>query len=197
MPAMSAPAVAEEHIDEEEDSLAKESCHDSGIDIRESSLPPIVPIPTKKVSQFSAFWIYLHLLSTFIVAQQYSDADIVLSKEWVPPITIAPTNVSMGSDSESPARKKTNSVSFSLDSSSDADIGIPPLLTGNSESKEDIEKADSRKNKVRNDHFVSSLSLSVLVYRKDHDNIFFFLDVKKTVLSSVMDGNSRWWKRRR
>lgn len=52
---MSAPAVAEEHIDEEEDSLAKESCHDSGIDIRESSLPPIVPIPTKKVSQFTAF----------------------------------------------------------------------------------------------------------------------------------------------
>lgn len=127
MPAVSAPAVAEEHIDEEEDSLAKESCHDSGIDIRETSLPPVVPIPTKK---------------------QYSDADIVLSKEWVPPITIAPTNVSMGSDSESPARKKTNSVSFSLDSSCDADMGIPPLSTSNLESKDDVEKADTRKNKM-------------------------------------------------
>ncbi|KAJ8916218.1 hypothetical protein NQ315_016357 [Exocentrus adspersus] len=129
MPAVSTPAVVEEqqHIDEEEDSLAKESCHDSGIDIRESSLPPVVPIQTKK---------------------QYSDADIVLSKEWVPPITIAPTNVSMASDSDSPARKKTNSVSFSLDSSSDADMGIPQLSTSNLETKEDVEKADNVKKTV-------------------------------------------------
>ncbi|XP_023310479.1 nuclear receptor coactivator 7 isoform X4 [Anoplophora glabripennis] len=127
MPVLSAPPVAEEHIDEEENSLAKESCHDSGIDIRETSLPPVVPIPTKK---------------------QYSDADIVLSKEWVPPITIAPTNVSMGNESESPARKKTNSVSFSLDSSSDADMGVTPLSTSNLETKDDVEKADTRKNKM-------------------------------------------------
>lgn len=129
MPAVSAPALAEEqqNIDEEEDSLAKESCHDSGIDIRETSLPPVVPIQTKK---------------------KYSDADIVLSKEWVPPITIAPTNMSMGSDSESPARKKTNSVSFSLDSSSDADMVITPLSISNLETKEEVEKADSRKNKM-------------------------------------------------
>uniref|UniRef100_V5GP38 Oxidation resistance protein 1 n=1 Tax=Anoplophora glabripennis TaxID=217634 RepID=V5GP38_ANOGL len=126
MPVLSAPPVAEEHIDEEENSLAKESCHDSGIDIRETSLPPVVPIPTKK----------------------YSDADIVLSKEWVPPITIAPTNVSMGNESESPARKKTNSVSFSLDSSSDADMGVTPLSTSNLETKDDVEKADTRKNKM-------------------------------------------------
>lgn len=39
-----------ENIEEEEETISKESCHDSGIDIRESSLPPVVPIPTKKVS---------------------------------------------------------------------------------------------------------------------------------------------------
>ncbi|KAJ8951799.1 hypothetical protein NQ318_019772 [Aromia moschata] len=126
IPALSSSSVQEEHLDED-DSLAKESCHDSGIDIRETSLPPVVPLPTKK---------------------QYSDADIVLSKEWVPPITIAPTIVSLGSESESPARKKTNSVSFSLDSSSEADQGALPPPAGGSESKEDVEKADSRKNKM-------------------------------------------------
>ncbi|XP_063918186.1 oxidation resistance protein 1 isoform X4 [Zophobas morio] len=123
MPTIASAMLQEDQIDEE-DSLIKESCHDSGIDIRETSIPPIVP-HTKK----------------------YSDADIVLSKDWVPPITIAPTHVSGSSDTESPARKKTNSVSFSLDSSSEADTGVP-LSTSCSESKEDSEKADTRKNKM-------------------------------------------------
>ncbi|XP_049822528.1 nuclear receptor coactivator 7 isoform X2 [Aethina tumida] len=128
MPIISAGILQEEQIGEEdEDSLVKESCHDSGIDIRESSQPPIVAVQTKK---------------------QYSDADIVLSKDWVPPITIAPTNVSMTAEIDAPARKKTNSVSFSLDSSSEIDSGLPPLSTSSSESKEDTEKADTRKNKM-------------------------------------------------
>ncbi|XP_068904183.1 oxidation resistance protein 1 isoform X2 [Tenebrio molitor] len=122
IPPISSSMLQEDQIDEE-DSLVKESCHDSGIDIRESSVPPIAPHPKK-----------------------YSDADIVLSKDWVPPITIAPTNVSGTSETESPARKKTNSVSFSLDSSSEAESGLP-LSTSCSESKEDSEKADTRKNK--------------------------------------------------
>lgn len=67
----------------------------------------------------------------------------------MPPITIAPTNVTT-SDTESPARKKTNSVSFSLDSSSEAESGVP-LSTSCSESKEETEKADTRKNKVKKD----------------------------------------------
>ncbi|XP_015835717.1 oxidation resistance protein 1 isoform X2 [Tribolium castaneum] len=121
IPAISSSMIQEDQIDEEEN-LVKESCHDSGIDIRESSIPPVAPHPKK----------------------QYSDADIVLSKEWVPPITIAPTNVS---DTESLARKKTNSVSFSLDSSSEAESGVP-LSTSCSESKEETEKADTRKNKM-------------------------------------------------
>jgi hypothetical protein len=123
IPPISSSMLQEDQIDEE-DSLVKESCHDSGIDIRESSVPPIAPHPKK-----------------------YSDADIVLSKDWVPPITIAPTNVSGTSETESPARKKTNSVSFSLDSSSEAESGLP-LSTSCSESKEDSEKADTRKNKM-------------------------------------------------
>lgn len=42
--------LTEEQVDEstEEDSLVKESCHDSGIDIRDTSIPPIVPVQTNK-----------------------------------------------------------------------------------------------------------------------------------------------------
>ncbi|KAG5888498.1 hypothetical protein JTB14_015743 [Gonioctena quinquepunctata] len=130
LPAISAPNLQEKHIDEEEDDdLNKENCHDSGIDIRDTSLPPIVPIQQKK---------------------KYSDADIVLSKDWVPPITIAPTTIGamVTTESDSPARKKTNSVSFSLDSNSEVETCLPPLSTSSSESKEELEKADSRKNKM-------------------------------------------------
>ncbi|XP_035772806.1 uncharacterized protein LOC118456292 isoform X5 [Anopheles albimanus] len=115
--------------------LVKQSCHDSGIDIRDpmgagaaaaaaaagaaqaaGPLPIVAPIATKKV---------------------YSDADIVLSADWVPPLTIAPTHLhdssprsssSLGSShpscqstlstagaSEVGGRKKTSSVSFSVE----------------------------------------------------------------------------------
>ncbi|XP_062565724.1 oxidation resistance protein 1 isoform X3 [Armigeres subalbatus] len=117
--------------------LVKQSCHDSGIDIRDpnslptsgvvaataaaaaagqaapnqADVPVVAPIPTKKV---------------------YSDADIVLSADWVPPLTIAPShcidssprNSSTTSSQHSslsitqadPAsRKKASSVSFSVE----------------------------------------------------------------------------------
>ncbi|XP_049284334.1 serine-rich adhesin for platelets isoform X16 [Anopheles funestus] len=118
--------------------LVKQSCHDSGIDIRDpahgstlstgggttggsgssaassvASIPIVAPIATKKV---------------------YSDADIVLSADWVPPLTIAPTHLhdtsprsssSLASSShqstlstlttDAGGRKKTSSVSFSVD----------------------------------------------------------------------------------
>lgn len=73
----------------------------------------------------------------------YSDADIVLSKDWVPPITIAPTNISTSEGERSPARKKASSVSFSLDSASDIDSTILAL-----DSKEEQDKIENRKNKV-------------------------------------------------
>lgn len=51
MPAISAPSLLEAQVEEDDDdSMNRESCHDSGIDIRESSLPPIPPpLPAKKV----------------------------------------------------------------------------------------------------------------------------------------------------
>lgn len=99
-------SIASISIDNDSDHLSKQSCHDSGIDIREiNNLPPVTH--TKKV---------------------YSDADIVLSSDWVPPITIAPTDTSdtpprnnafgsltSGSLDHNIGRKKTSSVSFSVD----------------------------------------------------------------------------------
>ncbi|XP_055685642.1 nuclear receptor coactivator 7 isoform X6 [Lutzomyia longipalpis] len=102
--------------DDEDQQLVKLSCHDSGIDIRDPislPLPPVQQIPTKKV---------------------YSDADIVLSSDWVPPLTIAATHFSdsppksaqMTLSAQSTAtagnldqggRKKTSSVSFSVEDS--------------------------------------------------------------------------------
>lgn len=90
--------------------LTKLSCHDSGIDIRDPATTTIIlPIVKKKV---------------------YSDADIVLSSEWVPPLTIAATHLTDTSTKITPSghaaliqqhnleqggRKKTSSVSFSVD----------------------------------------------------------------------------------
>ncbi|XP_031635692.1 oxidation resistance protein 1 isoform X13 [Contarinia nasturtii] len=99
---------------EQDSQLMKQSCHDSGIDIRDPNLP--VVLNTKKI---------------------YSDADIVLSSDWVPPVTIAPTDYIDTPSSRSSfdtrfnaggtslaepqvvGRKKTSSVSFSVDDNSD------------------------------------------------------------------------------
>lgn len=110
--------------EDEEGSLVKQSCYDSGIDIREPNppIPVVQPIPSKKV---------------------YSDADIVLSSDWVPPLTIVPTNVSGNSLEANMAingRKKASSVSFSLDSNAEEPEKIE-------ESKEE-EKHGTRKNKM-------------------------------------------------
>ncbi|XP_077288798.1 TLD domain-containing protein mustard isoform X17 [Arctopsyche grandis] len=76
--------------------LVKLSCHDSGIDIRDP-LPAITPNNTKKV---------------------YSDADIVLSQDWVPPVAIVPVAeppLSAPPMSSEERVKKHAAVSFSLD----------------------------------------------------------------------------------
>lgn len=112
-------------VEDEEGSLVKQSCYDSGIDIREPNLPlPVVqPIPSKKV---------------------YSDADIVLSSDWVPPITIAPSNATTTSTLDTipgiNGRKKASSVSFSLDSNAEEP-------EKEEEHKED-DKQETRRNKV-------------------------------------------------
>ncbi|XP_076234385.1 TLD domain-containing protein mustard isoform X3 [Calliopsis andreniformis] len=110
--------------EDEEGSLVKLSCHDSGIDIRDPNPPfPVVqPIPAKKV---------------------YSDADIVLSTDWVPPITIAPTHIttdSLDSGSAINGRKKASSVSFSLDSNAEE--------PEKDEEHKDDDKQETRRNKM-------------------------------------------------
>ncbi|XP_032676394.1 oxidation resistance protein 1 isoform X6 [Odontomachus brunneus] len=117
------PAKSNAIPEDEEGSLVKLSCHDSGIDIREPNPPiPIVqPMPSKKV---------------------YSDADIVLSSDWVPPITIAPTNItgSLETGSAINGRKKASSVSFSLESNAEEQ-------EKDEEHKED-DKQETRRNKM-------------------------------------------------
>ncbi|XP_034232568.1 nuclear receptor coactivator 7 isoform X15 [Thrips palmi] len=117
--------------------LIKSSCHDSGIDIRDADQPPLPPIIpcTKKV---------------------FSDADIVMASknDFVPPITVAPTNYLTELEQQSSddaaisgsmlaaaptSRKKTSSVSFSVD-----DEG----KEGKENKEEDADKQESRKNKV-------------------------------------------------
>ncbi|KAG5680738.1 hypothetical protein PVAND_010228 [Polypedilum vanderplanki] len=90
----------------DENHLTRTSYHDSGIDIREA-VPTVPVVQTKKV---------------------YSDADIVLSSDWTPPLTIAPVSTSTDTKSQSSSmhshetvstnsdgRKKTSSVSFSVE----------------------------------------------------------------------------------
>lgn len=117
------PAKSNAIPEDEEGSLVKLSCHDSGIDIRDPNppIPVVQPIPSKKV---------------------YSDADIVLSSDWVPPITIAPTNVTSTLEASSAinGRKKASSVSFSLESNAEEP-------EKDEEHKED-DKQETRKNKV-------------------------------------------------
>uniref|UniRef100_A0A1L8DXA0 Oxidation resistance protein 1 n=1 Tax=Nyssomyia neivai TaxID=330878 RepID=A0A1L8DXA0_9DIPT len=107
---IAAPVISQP--DEVDQQLVKLSCHDSGIDIRDPNslpMPAVQQIPTKKV---------------------YSDADIVLSSDWVPPLTIAPAHFTdspprsahmtlsaTGPQGEHGGRKKTSSVSFSVEDS--------------------------------------------------------------------------------
>ncbi|KAL9890301.1 TLD domain-containing protein mustard isoform 20-T20 [Glossina fuscipes fuscipes] len=98
---------------EQLEQLTKQSCYDSGIDIREP-IPNVQPIPKKTV---------------------YSDADIVLSSDWVPPkpISTTPLSESPPRSSGMPTcqsldagtggtRKKTSSVSFSVDDNSEGQL---------------------------------------------------------------------------
>ncbi|XP_055923622.1 oxidation resistance protein 1 isoform X24 [Eupeodes corollae] len=102
-------AIDLEHLEE----LSKQTRYDSGIDIRDP-IPNVQPIPKKSV---------------------YSDADIVLSSDWVPPKTISPTKAtettttasSLDMPSFGGGRKKTTSVSFSVDEN-EAQQGQQQLL---------------------------------------------------------------------
>ncbi|GAB0093026.1 nuclear receptor coactivator 7-like [Sergentomyia squamirostris] len=109
------PVISQPDEEGDDQQLVKLSCHDSGIDIRDpNSLPSVQQIPAKKV---------------------YSDADIVLSSDWVPPLTIAASHftdspprsglsapggavpASQVAGHDQGGRKKTSSVSFSVEDS--------------------------------------------------------------------------------
>jgi hypothetical protein len=144
---------------DDENLLSKTSCHDSGIDIRDSLPIPQVPvIPTKKVFFFNS--IFPTVFNGFFkfskkIQQVYSDADLILSSDWVPPLTLAPqshsidskfqTSLSLHSQDSMPTSttesgsKKTSSVSFSVDENSE-----------NSQSSNDKGNNENKKNKVKN-----------------------------------------------
>ncbi|XP_011340572.1 nuclear receptor coactivator 7 isoform X11 [Ooceraea biroi] len=119
------PAKSNAIPEDEEGSLVKLSCHDSGIDIRDPNpaVPVVQPMPSKKV---------------------YSDADIVLSSDWVPPITIAPTNITTTLETTGSAsingRKKASSVSFSLERNAEE--------AEKDEEHKDDDKQETRRNKM-------------------------------------------------
>ncbi|CAH1722651.1 oxidation resistance protein 1 isoform X5 [Aphis gossypii] len=93
--------AVQENVEDSEPSsgyLVKQSCHDSGIDIRD---PPVLPIPRKTV---------------------YSDADILLSEsEFLPPVPVLPLSSDHLNDAVQLRKKKTTSVSFSLEDSKEQD----------------------------------------------------------------------------
>lgn len=113
-------AVVEENRRGSEGLLVKSSCHDSGIDIRDP--PPVVPAVPKKAI--------------------YTDADVLLSDDFVPPIPVHPLLLPEAEESTE-RRKKTSSVSFSLDDAKEGDENVPMR-----EKHEEGDRQESRKNKV-------------------------------------------------
>lgn len=136
--------------------LVKLSCHDSGIDIRDTGVldsvgagshvppgqvepDPVLP-PKKKV---------------------FSDADIINASpnDWIPPKTVAQLSSvvdAIGVQSgDAYNRKKTSSVSFSLDSNADSSGEGTVTSDGkegtdeSGQKSDDPEKHESRKNKVK------------------------------------------------
>ncbi|XP_039959040.1 nuclear receptor coactivator 7 isoform X4 [Bactrocera neohumeralis] len=133
LPGGLAPADLE-HLEE----LAKQSCYDSGIDIREP-IANLQPIPKKTV---------------------YSDADIVLSSDWVPPKTISPTLMSESPPRSSVlsaqsldagtagGRKKTTSVSFSVDDNNSEQQAAAAVAASAAAAAAQGDKNTEKKNKM-------------------------------------------------
>lgn len=140
LPPMAIPAA------EEAGQLVKQSCHDSGIDIRDPAAGAVPPPPVVPV------------VAPIAAKKVYSDADIVLSADWVPPLTIAPTHCTESSprnsstassqhsslshiqtDGGGSGRKKTSSVSFSVDEHDPQQQHVSVLDKG----------GETKKNKVR------------------------------------------------
>jgi hypothetical protein len=136
--------------------LVKLSCHDSGIDIRDagvldpvgagSHVPPVQVEPDRILPQKK---------------KVFSDADVINASpdDWIPPRTVshlASVIDTVGIQSgDAYNRKKTSSVSFSLDSNADSSgestvtSDVKEGTDDSGQKLDDPEKHESRKNKVR------------------------------------------------
>ncbi|XP_025419082.1 oxidation resistance protein 1 isoform X3 [Sipha flava] len=104
--------------------LVKQSCHDSGIDIRD---PPVLSVPRKTV---------------------YSDADILLSEsEFLPPVPVLPFSSDHLNDTVQLRKKKTTSVSFSLEDSKEQDTASTTEVQKIDE-QSDKQAQETKKNKM-------------------------------------------------
>lgn len=104
--------------------LIKQSCHDSGIDIRD---PPVLSVPRKTA---------------------YSDADILLSEsEFLPPVPVLPMSSDHLNDTVQLRKKKTTSVSFSLEDSKEQDSADTTDIQKIDE-QADKQAQETKKNKV-------------------------------------------------
>ncbi|PSN39309.1 hypothetical protein C0J52_15577 [Blattella germanica] len=136
--------------------LVKLSCHDSGIDIRDAgALDTVGAGPQVPPGQAEPELVVLPQTK-----KVFSDADIINAapNDWVPPKTVAQLTAvidpTAAQTSDAFNRKKTSSVSFSLDSNADSGDGttISEGKDGSDESSgqksDDAEKHESRKNKM-------------------------------------------------
>lgn len=115
--------VENEHSENQSGRLIKQSCHDSGIDIRDPSLVGA----SRKTT--------------------YSDADILLSDaEFVPPKPLRP--LSQGDDESSPSTRKSTSVSFSLEDSKDSSLENSSSKQPSVTDDADKQSTDSKKKNV-------------------------------------------------
>ncbi|VVC26201.1 Hypothetical protein CINCED_3A008680 [Cinara cedri] len=109
--------------------LVKQSCHDSGIDIRD---PPVLSVPRKTV---------------------YSDADILLSEsEFLPPVSVLPLPSEHFNETVQLRKKKTTSVSFSLEDSKEHDT------SGGTEVQKVDEQAEKQAQETKKNKMLKRLS---------------------------------------
>lgn len=116
--------VENEPTENQSGRLTKQSCHDSGIDIRD---PSLIGSASRKTN--------------------YSDAEILLSdpNEFIPPKPVR--QLSRPEDDLSPHPKKSTSVSFSLEDSKESSLDQASLKSSLT-SEEADKQAETKKNKV-------------------------------------------------
>ncbi|XP_063223765.1 oxidation resistance protein 1 isoform X4 [Bacillus rossius redtenbacheri] len=135
----------------ESGSLVKLSCHDSGIDIHEAGVSENVG---SQATTSTGDADELDLSSIVPVTKKvFSDADIINGAgfDFVPPLTTAELSTIIAQESTDSSltsdgsRKKTSSVSFSLDSNQEGEGSVADKDSGG---EEGLEKHETRRNKM-------------------------------------------------